>query len=171
MKFPIKLIALLSLFLSTGKLPAQYANPQLLSEIREKLPEAFKHDEVCNLLMEEIKNVKDPEPVLKGYIGGVYIARSKHAPLLDKRSALKTGTTMLEEAIKEKPGNIELLFLRLSIQLNLPGFLGYDDNIETDKPFVLNNYKSAPPVLKTRIINFVKTSGFFSEAEQRKVSE
>jgi hypothetical protein len=59
----------------------------------------------------------------------------------------------------------------LSIQLNLPGFLGYDDNIETDKPFVLNNYKSAPPVLKARIINFVKTSGFFSEAEQRKVSE
>ena len=158
------------ILIGSQNLFAQANNAELLTSIREQLPEAFKKDEVCSALMKEVINVKSPDPLLKGYMGGVYIARSKHAPLLDKRSALKTGTTLLEQAITEKPNNIELLFLRLSIQLNLPGFLGYNDNIDDDKAFVLQNYRKAPTVLKARIINFINTSGYFTESEKQMVT-
>ena len=147
----------------------QVSNNELLSEIREKLPDAFMNEDSCSYLLQKVKNIKNVEPLLKGYVGGVFIAQSKHAPLFDKLQALKTGTEMLEEAIKEKPNNIELLFLRLSIQLNLPGFLKYNDNIEKDKAFVLKNFSQALPILKSRIINFVKSSGFFTEEEQQHV--
>lgn len=150
---------------------AQSNEVELLSNIRTHLPEAFENDAACSALLKEANGVLSTEPLLNGYIGGLYIARSRHAPLLDKRNALKKGTEMLEKAIRDKPNNIELLFLRLSIQLNLPGFLGYDDDIEKDKSFVLKNYKQAPPVLKSRIINFIKTSGFFTEEEQARVSD
>jgi hypothetical protein len=138
---------------------------QLLSDIRKHLPEAFNDKDACNEMLRKYRPVETSDPVLNGYIGGLYIAHSKHAPLTGKISALKTGTSMLENSIKQKPNNIELLFLRLTIQLNLPTFLGYNDNIDSDRKFVLANYKSAPPLLKNRIINFISTSGHFSEAE------
>lgn len=165
------LYSVLALLLIGAPSVAQDDQKQLLSYIRDQLPTAFKDDKSCSAMLEKYRKVKPQDPVLKGYIGGLYIARSKHAPLLDKREALKTGTTMLEQAISEKPDNIELIFLRLSIQLNLPGFLGYNDNIDTDRKFVIKNYVSAPPVLKSRIVNFVKTSGHFTEDEIARVSD
>jgi len=167
--FPVAVVFLFILFSSTSW--GQSGQNPSLAEIREKIPTAFEDEKACSALLKKYKTVENPETILKGYIGGLYIARSRHAPLLDKMSALKTGTSMLEEAIYEEPGNIELLFLRLTIQLNLPSFLGYNDNVTSDKFFVLSNYKSAPPILKKRILNFINTSGYFNEQEKLKITE
>jgi hypothetical protein len=165
------LLSLLCLFVHSIPLSAQSEEKQLLLEIRHSLPFTFSNDSACSALLKKFKGVKTTDPLLSGYIGGLYIARSKHAPLASKISAFKTGTSMLETAINEKTNNLELLFLRLTIQLNLPGFLNYNDNIESDKKFVFNNYKSAPPFLKNRIVDFIKTSGHFSESEKTLILE
>lgn len=166
-----KMNLLFLLLLNCSLLFSQSSDNQLLSTIRNDLPSAFESDSVCSALLNKYKSVSTSDPLLSGYIGGLYFARSKHAPLTSKISALKTGTEKLETAIEKKPNNVELLFLRLTIQLNLPRFLGYNDDIESDKLFVLDNYKSAPPILKSRIINFIKTSGHFNESEISKVEE
>jgi hypothetical protein len=150
---------------------AQDTGDQLLPYIREHMPSVFENEKKCNEIMAKCKDVKTDDPVLNGYIGGLHIARSRHAPLMEKVRSLKTGTTMLEAAIEKEPDHIELRFLRLTIQLNLPGFLGYNDKVESDKKFVLRHYDAAPPVLRSRIVNFVKTSGHFTESEQARVKE
>ena len=149
---------------------AQETDAVLLSQIRDQLPAAFENDKACSSMLAKYKKVKTDNVVLNGYIGGLYIARSRHAPLFDKMSNLKKGTAILEDALKKMPDNIELRFLRLSIQLNLPGFLGYNDNVESDKKFVLKHYDSASPVIRKRIVDFVKTSGHFTGAEQAAVN-
>ena len=50
---------------------------------------------------------------------------------------------MLEKSISIEPENIELRFLRLTIQANLPSFLGYSENKENDKAFVLAHLEEA----------------------------
>ncbi len=83
---------------------------------------------------------------------------------------LNTGTQILEEAIKEKPNTLELIFLRMTIQTHLPSFLGYTDNIESDKKFILENYSSAMPILKARVIKFIKKSDSFTDEEKALVN-
>jgi hypothetical protein len=157
-------------FLAPGAtLFAQEDEKLLLQEIREHLPSAFRDEKACDNLYKKFGKVKTEDPLLSGYIGGLYIARSRHVALVDKPSSLRTGTAMLEKAITDKPNNIELLFLRLTIQINLPGFLGYNDNIESDKKFVIDNYRSAPPVLRQRIIRFFQGNDAFTTEEKAKV--
>ena len=166
----IRLISFL-LFIVVSPAFSQADEKQLLAEVREKMPAAFSDEKVCNALLKKCTPVANPETILKGYIGGLHIARSKHAPIFDKMSSLNTGTELLEGAIKDKPDNIELRFLRLTIQLNLPSFLNYNDHVESDKKFVLKHYKAAMPVLQDRIINFIKTSGHFNETEVKQIAE
>jgi len=70
----------------------------------------------------------------------------------------KKGHELLEDAIKESPNNIEFRFLRLMIQENAPGFLGYNDSEETDSEYIRNAYKSLPENLQKAISDYNKTS-------------
>jgi len=145
---------------------AQQQPSPLLVQARQDMPGAFKDDAESIALYNKLKNVENPEPILKGYIGAVNMARARHAPLSQKRMYLRKGIDLLEQAIKEKPKNTELLFLRLTIQSKLPSFLGYNDNIDEDKKFVLANYNNSPPPLKERIANFITKSEDFTEEEK-----
>lgn len=148
---------------------AQLDQDAILAEVRNTMQYAFNEESVCYKLYDKVKHINDPEPVLMGYIGALHIARSRFVPLLDKRESLRKGEEKLEASIKLEPQNLELIFLRLSIQLNLPGFLGYNDNIESDKKFVINNYKKASKVLKAKIVKFVNDSDDFTDNEKAKV--
>jgi len=47
-------------------------------------------------------------------------------------------------------------FIRFSIQSNLPSFLGYHDNLEQDKRYLLDNTKtSKDPELQEMIFNYL----------------
>lgn len=156
-------------FFNPSPTKAQSNNSASLTHARNELPEAYKSEKACLALYEKLNQISKPEPVLLGYKGAVTIAMSKHAPLTEKLGYLNNGKAILEEAIKQLPGNTELIFLRLTIQLNLPSFLGYNSNIKEDKKFILDNYPNTPPVLKKRIQNFVMESEDFTQKEKTKI--
>jgi hypothetical protein len=70
----------------------------------------------------------------------------------------KKGHELLEDAIKEDPNNTEFRFLRLMIQENAPGFLGYNDSEDTDSESIRKAYKSLPENLQKAISDYNKTS-------------
>ena len=70
----------------------------------------------------------------------------------------KKGHELLEDAIKGDPNNPEFRFLRLMIQENAPGFLGYNDSEEKDSKFIRNAYNSLPENLQKTISGYNKTS-------------
>jgi len=75
---------------------------------------------------------------------------------IQKWKCFNKGKSMLEELINENPENIELRFLRLTIQDNLPFFLGYHQNKTKDRIFVFNQANNIPDKdLSTRIINYL----------------
>lgn len=74
-----------------------------------------------------------------------------------KFSYFKKGKNMLEKAVHADKNNIELRFLRYTIQTNIPAFLGYNDDLETDRLFLkqsLANVKE--PELKKIITTYLK---------------
>jgi hypothetical protein len=70
----------------------------------------------------------------------------------------KKGYSLLEDAIKQDPNNIEFRFLRLMIQENAPGMLGYNANEEEDSEFIRKEFKSLPLDLQKNITDYNKTS-------------
>jgi hypothetical protein len=75
-----------------------------------------------------------------------------------KLSLFKQGHKMLEEAIKEDPDNAEYRFLRLMIQENAPGILGYKNDTEKDSEYIRKSYKSLPGDVQHAIADYNKKS-------------
>ena len=130
----------------------------LLMKIRKNIGEVFKTETVCL----EMKDAFDSTDISKnnlllGYKGAVELGMARHHPnVFKKMGFFGDGKDHLEESIKNAPKSIELRFLRLTIQANLPAFLGYGSEKESDKAFVLNNLGAEPSEeFKIRVRKFI----------------
>ena len=85
----------------------------------------------------------------------------------DKKEFFKEGISLIESAVKADGSNIEIRYIRMSVQENSPRFLGYHKNIDEDKEFILKNYKTISSTeLKELVKDFVLKSENFSETEK-----
>lgn len=136
-----------------------FAQQSLLDSIRKNIVEIFTAEDVCVSMFNafERADVSD-NSLLLGYKGAIELGMARHnTNPFKKMSFFSDGKKHLEEAIATDRENIELRFLRLTIQVNLPTFLGYSDDIQSDKAFVLNHLEEAnSESFKTRVRNFVK---------------
>ena len=51
------------------------------------------------------------------------------------------------------PNNLEIRFIRLSVQRNAPRFLGYYDNLKTDEEFIKQHQSNISSASLLRMIN------------------
>ncbi len=81
---------------------------------------------------------QDAAPLLRAYRGAglATTANCTNWPMA-KLSRFREGKGLLEGAVTDLPGSLEVRFLRYTIQNNIPGFLGYD-NLEEDQEFILD---------------------------------
>ena len=77
---------------------------------------------------------------------------------VSRLSLFKRGHKLLEASIKKDPNNAEFRFLRLMIQENAPGILGYKADEEKDSEFIRKSYKSLPEDLQKAIADYNKIS-------------
>ncbi len=75
-----------------------------------------------------------------------------------KLKLFKQGHKLLEEAIARDPNNAEFRFLRLIIQENAPGILGYKNDEQKDSEFIRKSYYSLPEELQKTIADYNKKS-------------
>ena len=137
------------------------AQDALLSEIRINIAEVFITEEMCLKMHAAFEQTDITESVLlKGYKGGVLMGMARHhINPFKKLSYFGGGKKLIEEALTIDPYNLELRFLRLTIQTNLPEFLGYADDKENDKAFVLNGLERVQnEMLKKRMNNFISAA-------------
>ncbi|MFM1875136.1 MAG: hypothetical protein RL266_873 [Bacteroidota bacterium] len=148
--------ALLFVFLLSSRIG--FAQEALLDSARKNIGEVFKTEAVC-LKMHSAFQKADitGNNLLLGYKGAVELGMARHDPNpFNKMSFFSDGKADLEKAISKDPENLELRFLRLTIQTHIPSFLGYSDNKEADKAFVLNHLEEAKSeTFKTKVRKFI----------------
>ena len=127
-----------------------------LETVRNNYRLASEDKELCREMMESLQSRKDAVHI--AYLGAFQSIWAKHAiNPLNKLGTFRKGKSNIEEAVKMAPYNTEIRFIRLSVQLNAPGFLGYDDNIAEDKKFIVANRGTIKSeVLKTMINEIIK---------------
>ena len=123
-----------------------FANAQSLVELRGYLQKGENSEEVRKTLISKSKTAfettKKPIYLAFGAVGNFFMAKHAGNPI-SKYSYFNKGKKMLEEAVKKDPNNVEIRLMRLISQEKTPSFLGYDKNIETDRNFILKNYKNS----------------------------
>ncbi|OYU97684.1 MAG: hypothetical protein CFE21_05170 [Bacteroidetes bacterium B1(2017)] len=157
------------LFILTLLLPI---NPSKeLIEMRDHFHHAIKDEKAANSLESSLSQISEKTSTQQGYEGANKMILAKYATLPTRKYSLYVnGKTLLETAISKDPENIELIYLRFIIQTNSPSFLGYNQNLGSDRAFLLEHTKALTDKdLKTRISTFLVIEGKLSEAERKKL--
>jgi hypothetical protein len=99
-------------------------------------------------------------------IGTLTMKKAGFAPGVAKKLKIfKVGHKELEASIQQDSGNAEYRFMRLMIQENAPGILGYKKEIESDKEYLRRSFKTLPGTLQKAIIHYAKKSKVLSEKD------
>lgn len=110
-----------------------------LEYLRKNYGTALLDEELCKSLIEEL-SADEKSSVHLAYLGAFQTIWANHA--INPFSKLKTfnqGKKNIEKAVKSDPANIEIRFLRLSVQENCPVFLLYQRSIKEDRIYLFKN--------------------------------
>ena len=75
-----------------------------------------------------------------------------------KLNMFKEGHKKLEASIEKDADNTEYRFLRIMIQENAPGILGYKDDLKKDSEYLRQNFKNLPDEAKKAVVSYSKKS-------------
>ncbi len=162
-----RLIFLITLFVSF------IGTAQEVKEIRIQYLKAVENSEITTKLDGDLATISSAKkPVLLAYRGAVLTLKAKFAKgRKDKKDFFKEGVSLIESAIKAEPSNIEIHYIRLSVQENSPKFLGYNKKTEEDKQLIINNLEAiSSKELKTIIKEFVLNSENFNDTEKQSLN-
>lgn len=110
-----------------------------LEYVRQHYEQAVKNEKLCQTLIDQLSK-ETGNPVSLAYLGAFQTIWANHVSSpLSKLSTFNKGKKNIEQALKKAPDNIELRFIRLSVQVNCPDFLQYNSNINEDKKFIKSN--------------------------------
>lgn len=151
----MKFIGLISFFilLSSGlKAPD-------LETVRLNYEKGIEDEKICNEMIAILEKEKGNSATLLAYLGGYQSMRATHVfNPISKLNTFKEGKKNIEQALVKAPNNVEIRFIRLSVQKKSPPFLGYNNRIQEDSDFIMKNKeKIQSEVLKKQVENLLKS--------------
>lgn len=165
MKFALFIVLLFISAFSFAKEPA-------LSEIRALYEKSVASESACNKLIQILAPYDEGNnPLYAGYKASAIMMMANHVVNpFSKFSYFKKGKKILENAIKADEKNIELVFLRFNVQTHLPSFLGYDENIKSDRLFLENSFSAIEDIpLKQFLMPYLKNSDYIDAEKKRQL--
>ncbi|MBU2951273.1 hypothetical protein KO493_11245 [Tamlana agarivorans] len=105
---------------------------------------------------------------LVAYKGASIALMAKEAKTIkEKKERFVKGVSLVEYAIEKDSNNIEVRFVRLSIQQNVPKILKYHSDIKSDKKIILENYSNIKNTsLKRHLSDYISHSKGFTDEEK-----
>lgn len=140
-----------------------------LKEVRDMYRDAAHDKSKVEAFYIALSPVKKEDAVtLVAYKGASIALKARGAKTIkEKKEGFVEGATLLEYAIQKEPNAIEPRFIRLGIQENTPKLLGYKEDIDKDKLFLLKQYSSISSInLKNHIKDYILQSTLFTPEEK-----
>ncbi len=149
-----------------------YAYIPSQSEVRLLYHEAATKEASCKKLITVLQSFDESNnPLFAGYkaCATMMMANYFFNPF-SKLSNFYKGKKLLEKAIEIDKENIELRFLRFSVQTNIPSFLGYKSSIAQDKSLLIKSVTTLKDLqLKQLILSFLISSDHLTLIEKQKL--
>lgn len=145
-----------------------------VKKLREQYYQAAKKSELAKDFYRKLDSFNEAEGTLVlGYKGMASFMLAHHAKNpIAKLKYFNEGKNHLEKAIHLDPENLELRYLRFTVQTSAPEFLGYRKSIHADKKFILDSIydrKSTDKDLINRMVEYVLRTKYCTTKEKKKV--
>ena len=133
-----------------------YVNSININNVRANYEVAVSDKKICKLMLSEL--CKNESPVLIAYYGAYQTIWANHVyNPIEKLKTFNKGKRNIDKAIKLSPNNVEIIFIRYSIQKNSPAFLSYKSNLKEDQKILKQNFSNINSIdLKRMIENVLK---------------
>jgi hypothetical protein len=116
-----------------------------LDFLRSNYQKAITDNNLCRNMIDELEG-SNPSSIKLAYLGALQTIWANHVfNPFSKLSTFRKGKSNIEKAVENENGNIEIRFIRLSVQMNCPKFLQYRKNIEADILFLKNHVDKIEP--------------------------
>ncbi|GAA4325723.1 hypothetical protein GCM10023149_28230 [Mucilaginibacter gynuensis] len=157
--------------------PFLNADAQTPHEVRKQLVAALKSSKTTDSLYTKLDAVKEKSGLTIGYIATLQALKAVHTwnPYF-KIKYLNNAESSYKKAVAMDVHNIEIRFMRFSVEHNVPGFLGYNKNLTDDRETIIHqlkkkNYGSADHELVQAIIKFLLESKRCTPAENEYLTQ
>ncbi|WP_285008553.1 hypothetical protein [Pedobacter faecalis] len=157
------------LFLCSGFTLSGVPKP---AEVRSLYNQAAVNRKSADKLLKLLTDADvDRTPVLLCYKGAAQMLQAKYAfSPISKLSWFKKGRNLIEEAIARNPEDLEMRYLRFTIQTNLPAVLGYSDDIQEDKQLLVNRVQMIKDeALRTEVQRYLSASKHCTPEDLKKL--
>jgi hypothetical protein len=137
--------------------------------LRKEYGKASTDSSSCAKLYNKTKSDLSTDNVILGYKGAISAAMANHVKNKSEKIKLfNAGKKQIEQSVKADSTNVELRFLRYTIQSNCPKALGYTGEMKADKKFILENIGSVKnSALQKKMTSFLKASKDLTQEEKK----
>lgn len=143
----MKLRLLVSCLLFSVKLLSEVPS---VASLRSDFKKAADNEKAATAFLDKLERVSPKSPLIIGYMAATETLLAKHAFLpTSKYSWCKKGMNRFKEAVAADPNNLEIRFLRIAVEANLPGFLNMSGDVPADKQKIL----ALLPLSSDRLLN------------------
>ncbi|MBC7426813.1 MAG: hypothetical protein H7321_09785 [Bacteroidia bacterium] len=109
------------------------------------------------------------DALIMAYHGASFAFLAKHHwNPYSKYSLVQDGLVYLNKAASAAPNDVEVRFVRFSIEENLPLIISFTSHVESDKNFVISNLNISHPYYAT-IRAYMLNSSNVSEDDKKKI--
>jgi hypothetical protein len=154
-------------YLLIGFISVSFIHVDEILELRTSFQKALTSSKSATDL--NTLTAKQETAIKKAYHGVSYTLLGKHATNpIKKLEYLKKGLPILNQAVQDKPLDVEIRFLRFSVEENVPSFVQIERHVSTDKYFLVNNLKPSHTYYEF-IKNYLKQSKSLTVLEKSKL--
>ncbi|MDB5012400.1 MAG: hypothetical protein JWQ25_602 [Daejeonella sp.] len=151
-------------------LKANMTSSNEIAEIKKALIKAIGSSRTTDSLYVKLQSRKGDNPMMTACIGIIEALKAKHAwNPYNKMKYVAMANNTMKEAVEASSQNMEIRFMRFSIQHYTPAFLGYSKNLEEDRKALVNHYRNKTlgndPLLIKSIAKFIIDSKRCTPAE------
>lgn len=142
-----------------------------ISEVRRGFFKVCEKDKKIADWIVDLQKIEDSNYLILAYKSAAFTMYAEKASgVSNKLKYFNKGRKALDKIISKYPSDIEPRFLRLTIQMNAPFFLGYSGEIKEDKQVVIRGLLSAEknkkePFLVTKIVDYLKSTSLCTAEE------
>ncbi|GAB3289577.1 hypothetical protein [Hymenobacter tenuis] len=123
------------LFLIT--LVSTEANPYSITHLRRQYQQAAASKEAGEKFYQLMAAYTKQDAVVLAYKAAAEAIRARDASMFNKLTYVQNATKQFDQAVKLDADNAEIRFLRLSVESNLPSFLGLSQHVDEDRQFLV----------------------------------
>ena len=154
-----------------------FSSTHSIDDIRRKYQLAVYDSKVANALSDKLNKIENPDALLLAYRASTLALKAKHAwNPYNKLDYMNSFDNIINDAVRMSSDDVEIRFLRYSVQLNTPKYLGLSKNLAEDKTKIVNlfiqkKFKNKDKVMLTEIYQFMLKSNVLSDVEREKMLE